>query len=414
MKGVSYSFVIVFLTITVLSLIVVQKTMVGHQRENIYIKSRIVDMNRMYEGITRDVDKAIEIIVKRSVSVIINDVISNGRGVDQADFRIEELMINGTLNGTQKLLMENSTLINWMDAMEYVSEIKGYDLTLTLNDVEVKAYDSWNILINGEMEVNLSEKNNVANISRTFQISKLVSVENFEDPLYALNTFGRGTNVIEKSDSDFTDFLILGDGVNSYSSGVSIIVDSSEAGGVSNKDEKILVVNDASSIDPSVINQFKGLVTESNKPIGVNVPSVVNVSSIGSIENNTYILVDGDGEEIWNIDNLFYHVRDSKYYTSTNGPSFLDRLEGKYQVQAKYSSQTEFEIGLESFVDKEYLDDLDLDIKMEQTNIDYLYFSNTTINGNQVKGMSSSFRIDNMGTLNSTRQSVYEVNQLIV
>ena len=149
-KGFSFSFVVVFLTITLLSLIAIQKSIVTHQREDIYIRTRITDMNKLYEGIVRDVNKAVEIITKRSVSVIINDVVSNGEGIDQADYRIKELMINGTLNGTEEYLMENATIPDWILRIQSVSSQKGYDLDLTVENIEVKPYDSWNLLVTGE------------------------------------------------------------------------------------------------------------------------------------------------------------------------------------------------------------------------------------------------------------------------
>jgi hypothetical protein len=414
LKGFSFSFIVVFLTITLLSFIALQKSMVTHQRENIYVKSRITDMNRMYESMTRDVNKAIEIIARRSMSVIINQVVSDGVGTDQADLRIEELMVSGTLNGTVEYLMENSTIGNWTDNMEGVAGLKGYDLDLAVYNIDVKPYDSWYIMVTGDMDVNISERNGVANISRHAQVSKLVPVEDLEDPLYALNTLGRGTNIVERTDGDFTRFLTTGDGKNGYASGESAVVNSSDADGVPDKDEKILVTDDASSLQASLVNQFKAVVSSSDIPAGVTVPTVANASSIGVVPDATVILVDGSEGKVWNIDTLYTHANESRYYPSTNGPSFLDRLEGKYQVQAKYSSQTSNVIGIESFVDKGYLDDLEIFVRMNQTNVDYIYFSNSTVGGDKVKGLPASFRLDDQSTIGSTRHEVYEVEDLIV
>jgi hypothetical protein len=414
MKGFSFSFVIVFLTITLLSFIGIQKSIISHQRRDIYIRTRITDMNRLFDGIVRDVNKAVDIITKRSISVVVNDVISNGKGASQADQKIEELMVYGTFNGTQEFLMENSTIPDWISRIQAISDQKGYDLVLVVSDIDVKPYDSWNLIVTGNMEVNISEQNGVANISRKVGISNIVSVEGFEDPMYALNTIGRGTNIIESSGGDFTEFILSGSGANSYSSGVSIVTNNSYAGGVANKSQKILVTENAAALSAATINQFKGLVTDSNAPIGVTVPTVANASSLSNIPNNTVILVDGEQGEVWNINNLYEHATGSKYYMSTNGASFLDRMEGKYQVQSKYSSQTNYTIGIESVVDKGYLDDLLLPVDMAKTNVDYIYFSNSSLNGNGVKGLDPSFKIDNSATLGSTRYAVYEVTDLVI
>jgi hypothetical protein len=84
------------------------------------------------------------------------------------------------------------------------------------------------------------------------------------------------------------------------------------------------------------------------------------------------------------------------------------------EIQDKYAVQTDKTIGLESFVDKNYLLGLDLFVKEEQTNIDYLYFSNATITGDAIKGLDPSVRIDNEVSLGQTHQEIYNVTELTV
>ncbi|MFN6992235.1 MAG: hypothetical protein ACK4MM_05890, partial [Fervidobacterium sp.] len=91
---------------------------------------------------------------------------------------------------------------------------------------------------------------------------------------------------------------------------------------------------------------------------------------------------------------------------------FFDRLEGKLSIQTKYSGQTTNEIGLESFVNKEYFLSIEVPVK-SGTNMDYLYFSNSTYSGDGVKGMDSSFEIDNQASLGSTHQQIYQVSQIL-
>jgi hypothetical protein len=103
----------------------------------------------------------------------------------------------------------------------------------------------------------------------------------------------------------------------------------------------------------------------------------------------------------------------SYYQTSNDGPSYLDRLEGRYSIDPKYSSQTDKEIGLESFVDKTIFPG-ELSPDQERTNIDYLYFS-STITGDKIKGISNSnwFRIDDELVGGIGRQEIYNVTNLI-
>ena len=99
-----------------------------------------------------------------------------------------------------------------------------------------------------------------------------------------------------------------------------------------------------------------------------------------------------------NTTNLQDDLNNSYYHPSLYGASFLDRLEGKYFVQEKYRKENP--IGLESFVNKDKILTSGLPISYNQTNIDYLYFSNTNVVAYKVVGMPDSFRLDNETSIN--------------
>jgi hypothetical protein len=96
--------------------------------------------------------------------------------------------------------------------------------------------------------------------------------------------------------------------------------------------------------------------------------------------------------------NLQDDLNNSYYHPSLYGASFLDRLEGKYFVQEKY--RRENPIGLESFVNKDKILTSGLPVNYNQTNIDYLYFSNANVAAYKIAGMPDSFRLDNETSIN--------------
>jgi hypothetical protein len=97
--------------------------------------------------------------------------------------------------------------------------------------------------------------------------------------------------------------------------------------------------------------------------------------------------------------NLQDDSNNSYYHPSLYGASFLDRLEGKYFVQEKYKKENP--IGLESFVNKDKILAAGLPINYNQTNIDYLYFSNANVVSYKIAGMPDSFRLDNETSINN-------------
>jgi len=423
-----FSFLMVFLTLTLLSLIAIQRSLIYYRREHMYIETRISAMNEMYESILRDARKTIEIIGRRAISISYNHVIETGEGLGfgEATNTLEELIFNVTPSGwdeSELKYMENATLPFWMKKIGVECTRKGFDVNITFQDFEVKPYDSWNLLADANISINITDQQGVAKISRNLTINKLISIEYLADPLYPLNTSKRASNTIIKSpyaNENFTEFLISGDGSkNGWKFGSSILIDNVHAGAVvgipdEEKENMILVTNDLTAFNPWIaqVNNFNGLVSENDIIPGITITFMVNATgAMNSIPNNTIILLDSDGEEVWNIENLRKHVSGKKaensyYLSSLNGPSFLDRLEGN--LRCNYCSPTE-KLGLESFVNKTYLLQRGITVGQTKTNVDYIYFNESSLPGNRVKGLDSMFRIDN----EDLHQEIYNVSDIM-
>jgi hypothetical protein len=171
-----------------------------------------------------------------------------------------------------------------------------------------------------------------------------------------------------------------------------------------------LVVDNALAV-PNV-GFAKAVICEVDPAGGISIPYVVSPSATSQISDGLNVLVDVIGAQgrVWYIDNFEDHIENSYYQPSTTGASYLDRLEGKKQIQSKYSSQTDKEIGLESFIKKQDIPS-GSPVYADKTNIDYLYFSSGSFNGDKVKGISTNanwFRIDNGHQQNYTVEQITE------
>lgn len=329
MKGVLFTFIIVLIALILVAIIALQKGLVSFYGEKLAIEIRVKSMNNLYESMTIDAGKALDIISKRAASVADSFVITTGHTLPQANETLLELMVNGTLNNTPEVLMEESTIIYWENKMVEIGNMNGFDTNISLTNIEIRPYDSWNLLITAELSVNLTDKQGVASLKRNTTVSHLVSVEGLEDPIVPLNTHGRVTNVITRSPywGNFTQF---------------------------------------------------------------------------------------DGAS-WNIENLKKDIEKSYYHPSSKGASFLDRLEGKLEVQDKYQSQASGTIGLESFVNKILISSAGVAVDVDKTNIDHLYFSSASHPGRKVSGLeTTSFRIDEELDGSQNHSAVYGVSSLLI
>jgi len=397
-KGVFFSFIMVFLTVTIITLVAIQNSLISSRREEIFIESRINSMNNLYESIVRDIQKSLEIIAIRAMAVAFMNVSASGQVLPNANESLKQLILYGTLDGSPMSLMENATFLEWISKIKEVSELKGFSTDINVNSMTIKPYDSFNLEIETNISINITDEQGVASLNKFTIIDSLVDIENLEDPLYPLKTEGLGNNIIKKSpyEGNYTQLLLIGNGGNSYVYGETTT-------DAVNFDDKILVVNDVNSIIG--LNDAKGVISQVTNTTPITIPYLINSSALSLISSGINVLLDGNEEKVWYIDNLIIHTENSYYQSSVNGPSYLDRLEGNLTTSIKYSSQTNNVIGLESFINKNELGLKGVPIITERTNVDYLYFTGGTL-GSCVKGLDSSFRID------SGHEDIYNVTDL--
>jgi len=412
-KGVMFSFIMIFITLSVLTLIALQNSLISTRREQIFIEMRINSMNNMYESMIKDVDKALKIISRRAISVAFSNVSVTEEQekpppLDEANETLRELILYGTLEGSSEPLMENATFTDWINKMKEISVLKGFDIDVNINSLEVKPYDYIHLLVKTELDINITEEQGVAEINRSIDVNSIVSLEGLEDPLYARNTKSLGSNNIKGSPyiGNYTQLLLVGSGGNSYVYG-TVTNDIGEL------DDKILITHNTSGMD---LSDAKGVIFEVANVTPVTIAYVINSSALSLIQNGTNVLLDGNEGKVWFIDNLIEDTENSYYHPSENGPSYLDRLEGRFFTHDKYESQSNYTIGLESFVDKIEISTFEgVPVYEEKTNIDYIYFDTSSYpTSKKVKGLDlldpdPFLRIDNL----DEHQKIYNVTELV-
>ena len=395
-KGILFSVTLFFLAVTLVGMIIIQRSLVSYRRERMFIEMRINAMNNHYDSVMRDLGKTIEASTQRAIIACINNISLDFKPLQEANVTIKELIINGTLDGERVYLMENATVPYWVQRIEDVSTLKGFNVDIDTGKINetlvIKPYDSFYLLVEADVGINITDVQGVSALNRTTRLSKTVSIEGLEDPLYLMYFRGLSSNYVWESPyvGNYTQLLFTGSDGNGYVYGIATNDTSDFAG-------KILVVDGTTPV--SELGQAIGVINESDFP-DPGIPFIVKSGATSLISDGQPILLDGDNLRVWYIENFRNHIdglseeEHSYYQASDDGPSYLDRLEGRYSIDPKYSSQSDKTIGLESFVDKTIFPE-GFSPEQERTNIDYLYFSSSTT-GDKVKGVSDSnwFRID--------------------
>ncbi len=378
MKGVLFSLIFTLLLIVTLSMVLLQRENVSYERHNIFLTQEIQDLKHTYNSIERSLHILSDVTVKRAVISSLNEIIDSGSFFEdnKTEENLLELIWNGTLNGTNISGMGNNTLSNSIAELEiFYKDTKDYDVSINLKQSKISLDNSFYILFSATAEINISKKG-LASISKKTEITEKIWLDDFEDPLYLINiTEGKGSRRIKKSEyiDDFSELILSGNTESGWCYGDVVITNNLTT--IPDKDEKIAVVADASLYTPSEINDFCGIISESNFPANVTIPHLENNTATTILINNSKVLLSGEKGKVWNISNFIEHVYRKRYISSNLGPSFFDRMEGKNYCSYCSANHS---VGLESFVDKNELLSYGIDVKADATNLEYLYTNITS------------------------------------
>ncbi|MEM7826458.1 MAG: hypothetical protein QW451_02410 [Candidatus Aenigmatarchaeota archaeon] len=200
MKGIFFSMIVVFLLICLLAFLSIQRSLIFFHSTQVAVESRVEAMVGFYESIIRDSRKSMEIIAGRAVCSAINYVVTTGTPLQSSNETIAELILQGSIEGEAQPLMESSTIIDWKQMIEELGKMQGFETSVEIEDLVVEPEDSFHISISYSILVKLYDNRYVtANLTRKSREKVIFSIENMEDPLYPLNTYGRIVNVIRLS-----------------------------------------------------------------------------------------------------------------------------------------------------------------------------------------------------------------------
>ena len=378
MKGVLFSVIFTLILIVILSLVLLQREDVSYERYNIFLTQEIKDLKHTYNSIERSLHILSDVTTKRAVISALNVIIDEGNFFkdNKTEENLFELIWNGTLNGTNISGMGNNTLSNSVAELErFYKDTKDYNTSITFKQSKISLENSFYILFNATVEINISKKG-LATISKETEILEKVWIDDFEDPLYLINiTEGKGSRRIKKSEyiGNFSELILSGNTESGWCYGEIIISDNITT--IPDKDKKIAVVANALIYTPSEINDFCGIISESNFPVNITIPRLKNNTATTILSNNSKVLLSGEKGKVWNISNFIKYIDKRRYINSTSGPSFFDRMEGKNYCSYCSANHT---VGLESFVDKNELLSYGIDVEVDATNIESLYINLTS------------------------------------
>jgi hypothetical protein len=198
---------------TVVSIILVTSLMFFYISSNKYllenkakvIETRVMTMDSLIDDIEKDIERGLYISSMRSIIGIAEYLTYNGSFLQDFQSRFNEVMINGSIFGNRVNMTINATFKNWTDKIIFIAENLDVDVNFSGINLDIFQDDPWNIKVTAFGNMSLEDRKGIASWNRSLNVTALINIENFEDPLYTISSRGKLTNKIVKS--NVTDFV---------------------------------------------------------------------------------------------------------------------------------------------------------------------------------------------------------------
>ncbi len=268
-------------------------------------------------GAQDDVGRGVLISGRKALVSIVSDEVNLGRGFPDANESILGLMINGTFGGENSTIMENSTILAWEESIRQIGRGRNIDINLSTKNIRISP-STFEVLAAGNTTLTAYDPLTRIRYNRTFFLQQAISIEGLEDPYVTVKSFGAVKNTIKKCDS------ILGAASGGrWTYGKAYVSKSSDVSGGASP-QKILITDTLSG--KTGYGGFNATVTEDNSP----------AASISGA-SGAYDLAKNDSYVVLSNNRLWLANFTSCYFEAPDGPSFLDRLEGRGTMSAKYN-----------------------------------------------------------------------------
>lgn len=201
------SIVLVVITLSFLSYVIVHKT-----EDRVEVRRRVQTLDAFASATEKDLERQLYIAGFRMLFTSQDYITREGKYFTNTQEQIQEAFFNGSLFGDLEPLMTGTTYTDLKTTLQTRAEKMNLNTSLENPQLIIEQQDPWNVKISLTLNLTIADKGKLALISRNVTITTLVPLENFEDPIYTLETSGALTNKIKKT--PFTEFIQAGDPSN--------------------------------------------------------------------------------------------------------------------------------------------------------------------------------------------------------
>lgn len=169
-------------------------------------------------NLEQDLPRAAYISSFRCFLALEEYVSTTGAYVENIDTTFAECFANGTINGEEGSLMEDSSFSDLLARFTALANMRGMRVNITPISASTQHLEAFAVTTNVELFISVSDAAQSLAIDRTITIQARVPITDIKDPLHSVGTLGRNPRPIRESNitqpyitpsNDTTNFLAL-------------------------------------------------------------------------------------------------------------------------------------------------------------------------------------------------------------
>lgn len=195
-----------FFSITVLLLVGVAALIMsgardpGHLRSATLANQRLTELQTFMEGVEQDAITATAVATHRAL-LTSQELVQTQGALTDPEATIEELIINGTYEGTIQPLLLNESLERWAEHLQPLANHLRMTINVTINEVAITQYSPWFVTTITNATLKAQDNYTSSSWQQTFIANATTPILGLADPLYTIGTDGRYTHIINKATS---------------------------------------------------------------------------------------------------------------------------------------------------------------------------------------------------------------------
>ncbi len=191
--------VFTIISIALLSLFILSYGFYNISKDRKDTNRRIKTMNDFVFSLEEDIPRQIYISTFRIIFLFNKKISESGNYITNLNSTFEECFYNGTIYNEYQPIMNGVTFSGIKNSINEKSRKMNVDVNLTTPSISITQDNPWNIKINFQTNLKIEDENNLVSWNRTFTTHTYIPIENFEDPLYTINSNGLITKKINKT-----------------------------------------------------------------------------------------------------------------------------------------------------------------------------------------------------------------------